>query len=521
MAVFNGHTVTKQGNDLLARALAGEGKFLFTRAAFGEGKYSGDVRELTDLVDKRLDSVISSVVNDRGTAIVKVQITNKDLQTSFRTEEFGIFAKIEGDSQDVLYCYASAVESDAIPNNSLGQTFEAENNVYITLSSDTEAEIYIKEGTIFLTLEVANQQYVPTGAKIRGALAGRNSLEENGQYQGNDGNWYLNIGGARSWNSSGTPDENLKQISFLQHEKDLNKKQDKDVPDLPTTSKNIVGSIKEIFRELWVKASTKNLGRVKIGDGLEVDTEGVVSHQTGEGHEHIPSGGVANQFLKFLATGKANWFTPAKLKLKFGNNVLGEYIVTNQDTEIDLKNNKVGFLERGDLPAVIQDANGIYKLLENKSGLSFDSALLYLNDAGTKTQGKIYFDKNKKGMFKCIKTTSGVVNSTEFFVDINNNAISDKLENLISINGINQNLEIKFSTASMKEGVQEQQINFETPFKNKCFGVLCADDGVQGEYDRRIRTIVTDSDTISRYGFTALTTPNTYIYQFVYLAIGY
>lgn len=87
-------------------------------------------------------------------------------------------------------------------------------------------------------------------------------------------------------------------------------------------------------------------------------------------------------------------------------------------------------LPKGNLPTQIVDAKGICDLLENNSGSNFDPNLLFLNDPGTKTQGKIYFDKNKKGMFKCIKQTTGTVNSTEFFEDISNNANSDRLNNL-------------------------------------------------------------------------------------------
>ena len=436
MAVFNGHTVTKLGNDLLARALAGEGKFLFTRAAFGEGKYEGDIRELTDLVDKKLDSTISSIINDRGTAIVKVQLTNKDLETSFRTEEFGIFAKIEGDDQDILYCYAAAVEPDAIPNNSLGQTFEAENNVYITLSSDTEAEIYIKEGAIFLTLEVANQQYVQTGGKIRGLLAGRTSLEENGQYQANDGNWYLNIGGAREWNrENGTPDAQLKPITFLQHEKDLATKQNKNEANLPTKDKTILGAINEIFRELWLKATTTTLGRIIVGNTLTVDKNGVLNHRTDAGYKHIPENGAANQILKYLSPHTAGWTTPAKLKLKTGKKELGNYTVTGNDTEIDLSPENLGILPTGNLPAGIPDAKGIYDLLEKGYGGQLDENLLYLNDRGVKQEGYLYFDKNKPGLFRCIKTTTAdyVTNSTEYFVDASSNANSDRLDILKAI----------------------------------------------------------------------------------------
>ena len=90
-------------------------------------------------------------------------------------------------------------------------------------------------------------------------------------------------------------------------------------------------------------------------------------------------------------------------------------------------------LNKGSLPATVPDGKTIYDLLENNGGLNIDTALLYLNDAGTKTQGKVYFDKNKKGLFECIKTTTNTVNSTEFFVDISSKASSDRSANLVKI----------------------------------------------------------------------------------------
>ena len=90
-------------------------------------------------------------------------------------------------------------------------------------------------------------------------------------------------------------------------------------------------------------------------------------------------------------------------------------------------------LPKGSLPVTVPDGKTIYDLLENNGGINIDTALLYLNDAGTKTAGKVYFDKNKKGLFECIKTTTNTVNSTEFFVDISNKASADRLTNLNDI----------------------------------------------------------------------------------------
>ena len=70
------------------------------------------------------------------------------------------------------------------------------------------------------------------------------------------------------------------------------------------------------------------------------------------------------------------------------------------------------------------------KEIRSIAGGDFDTALLYLNDAGTKYVNKIYFDRNKSGVFKCIQTTTSTVNSTTNFVDVSSLENANKLENL-------------------------------------------------------------------------------------------
>lgn len=218
MAVFNGHVIVNTGRELLGRALAGEGKIIITRAAMGDGKPDKDIRLLTGLVNEKITANVADIFNDRGTVNLKVQITNSALEEAFKTEEFGIFAKIEGDNKEVLYSYCTAVEADTIPSNGLGDIFVEEHTVYIAFSSDAEAGIYIKEGVVFLTLETANKNYVPTGLVVEGKLSnGRTSLKENCQYQGDNGKWYHNIGGNRNWNAGNGVDDNLLvEISYFE-----------------------------------------------------------------------------------------------------------------------------------------------------------------------------------------------------------------------------------------------------------------------------------------------------------------
>ena len=233
MAEFNSHIITNAGRNLLARALAGEGKIIFTKAAFGDQKHSGNLREVTELKNKKLDLNVMNIRNDNGTAILTVQISNENVEQSFQTEEFGVYAKIEGDVTEILYSYTTAVSADTFPNNRLGKTYESIQDIYMAISSDVEAEIYVRDGVIYLTRDIANQIYTETGLTAVGALKGRNSLEADKQYLADNGHWYKNIGGNRTLNSStGTPDEQLIPITWKYLYESLNNKENQLIQNL-------------------------------------------------------------------------------------------------------------------------------------------------------------------------------------------------------------------------------------------------------------------------------------------------
>lgn len=233
MADFNRHIITNAGRNLLARALAGEGKVIFTKAAFGDQKHSGNLREVTELKNKKLDLNVMNIRNDNGTAVLTVQISNENVEQSFQTEEFGVYAKIEGDITEILYSYTTAVSADTFPNNRLGKTYESIQDIYMAISSDIEAEIYVRDGVIYLTRDIANQVYTEIGLIAVGTLKGRNNLEADKQYLADNGHWYKNIGGNRTWEAtSGTPDEQLIPITWKYLYESLNNKENQLIQNL-------------------------------------------------------------------------------------------------------------------------------------------------------------------------------------------------------------------------------------------------------------------------------------------------
>ena len=173
-------------------------------------------------------------------------------------------------------------------------------------------------------------------------------------------------------------------------------------------------------------------------------------------------------------------------------------------------------LPKGSLPVTVPDGKTIYDLLENNGGINIDTALLYLNDAGTKTAGKVYFDKNKKGLFECIKTTTNTVNSTEFFVDISNKASADRLTNLIKDEqGILYlgNVAIQFGYMTL---VNSKRVNFSKPFKKLLAVVPILSGSDVTSYDQAL--FLNDAVTNEK-GFNILITRTNQV-RCSYIAIG-
>ncbi|WP_338953788.1 hypothetical protein [Fusobacterium nucleatum] len=62
----------------------------------------------------------------------------------------------------------------------------------------------------------------------------------------------------------------------------------------------------------------------------------------------------------------------------------------------------------------------------------------FIQDTGEKRIGEYYLDKNTEKLFRCIRTTSSVVNSSEYFKDMSIDSIVNRLEDLIKTDNYNQ-----------------------------------------------------------------------------------
>ena len=263
MAQFNGMVVTNKGRELLARALASKGKFIITAAALGDGAYSGNLRECEELVNKKLDLILLGVYSEKGSTKITVGITNKNVSESFRTNEIGVYAKLEGDAESVLYAYDVAVEADTMPNNSLGTTLELVYDIYFDVSSEVEVTLEITDSIAFLTQDIAKREFLKTYIVSGGDLKGKIQLEADKQYLADDGKWYQNIGGDRVWEKSGVPDELLIEISWKTLMDEIAKKENKILVKNTAFNKNFGTAENEVLEGIQL---ARTLGLEYGGD---------------------------------------------------------------------------------------------------------------------------------------------------------------------------------------------------------------------------------------------------------------
>ena len=120
-----GTKLTTAGITLLSRAIAGE-TLTFTRGALGDAVINDNVVIPTDdeqaafnnLIHQRLIlPLVGLNVLQNGRAKIELAVSNADVEEGFRIREFGVFAKIGNETEQLYaYCYAGE-EGDFMPQN--------------------------------------------------------------------------------------------------------------------------------------------------------------------------------------------------------------------------------------------------------------------------------------------------------------------------------------------------------------------------------------------------------------------
>nr|DAY32356.1 MAG TPA: hypothetical protein [Caudoviricetes sp.] len=105
-------------------------------------------------------------------------------------------------------------------------------------------------------------------------------------------------------------------------------------------------------------------------------------------------------------------------------------ISTQKDNSIreitEVKNNSKRELD-SKMPEINNKLNGIAGGQVNPS---------FIQDVGEKRIGEYYLDKNTGKLFRCVRTTSNIINSSEYFKDMSIDSVVNRLENLFKYSKI-------------------------------------------------------------------------------------
>lgn len=142
MANYRPTVLTKSGFSVLQNVIQGNIKLEFSKIKIGIGQVVGDISDLTDLVDSKIEANITAIKNnDDGSCSVCGSYTNEGMTESYTLNEIGVFVK-DSDGNDVLYAYSTADgEGDWFGAGSTLLQENIEVLVYVATASNITANI--------------------------------------------------------------------------------------------------------------------------------------------------------------------------------------------------------------------------------------------------------------------------------------------------------------------------------------------------------------------------------------------
>ena len=145
-----------------------------------------------------------------------------------------------------------------------------------------------------------------------------------------------------------------------------------------------------------------------------------------------------------------------------------------------------------------------------------------IQDEGVKNPNYIYYDRNTRKMYKCLKQNQDISANVANFVPLDNNSLLERLENLIT----NDSYSFKIGNLIIQGGygiTRTGYIYFSTPFPTICISVVPAASG-SGITEINDDTLVID-DSLSneerKVKFRVLAKNKTTQIRVNYIAIGY
>lgn len=113
MGAFKSAVITKKGQELLAKVVAGTTKLEFTKIRVSDAKLSGDLASMTDIGTIKQEEKVASVVRKNGSnVIVSASFSNQTLGQGYYVRNLGLYAN-DPQAGEILYSISVADESTA------------------------------------------------------------------------------------------------------------------------------------------------------------------------------------------------------------------------------------------------------------------------------------------------------------------------------------------------------------------------------------------------------------------------
>ena len=152
MAQYPKLRTTNKGRELIASANGQKKAIEYTKAVIGNGDYSGSIDTLLDVVSPKMECSLISGTHEDSQYNLVFTVGNRNLDTGFFAKEIGIYGKIEGSSNEVLFAYTNGgTLVDYIPDKTVpldAQTVSASIAV-----GDAEQVIIKKVDGTYITLK--------------------------------------------------------------------------------------------------------------------------------------------------------------------------------------------------------------------------------------------------------------------------------------------------------------------------------------------------------------------------------
>ena len=159
MSQFNSIVITKKGQALMAKMLAGTGNVKFTKIATSTTEYQdSQLENLTSLSNIKQNQSISKITRQNDVAVkIEAAIDNKNLETGYYIKTVGIYAQDPNDGE-ILYAVMTAnVAGWLPPYNGLGIS-SCMFNLTVTVGNSSNVSLTVSTGAVATVNDIQNLQ---------------------------------------------------------------------------------------------------------------------------------------------------------------------------------------------------------------------------------------------------------------------------------------------------------------------------------------------------------------------------